>query len=330
MKTLIRKLFLLLPLLASLPAAQANERLPIIDMHLHAQSPSGYGPPGVRFCMEFLRHMPPLDPADGPVVSQVMAFQMNPGCDDPMIASADEEALLRETLAQMEKWNVVGVISGPPEMVASWKATAPDRFIAGRQFNFGRERGVTPAVLEAEYQKGQFEVFAEVSNQYINVPPDDPKMDAYWALAERLDFPVGIHIGPLPPGSPLMMPGSIALGDPISLEPVLKKYPGLRIYIMHAGMPFIDRSIALMQTYPHVYADTGVLQSTMTRAAYEHMLRRFIDAGLGKRLMYGTDQMAWPEMIGRSIERVLESEVLDDQQKRDILYNNAARFLRLD
>ncbi len=321
------------PLIATLlvsAALHADDRPPIIDMHLHAQSPDGYGPPGVAFCMEFTRYVPPMDPADGPIVEQVMAFQMNPGCENPMIASADLDALLGETLAQMEEWNVRGVISGPPEIVSAWKAAAPERFIAGRQFNFGRERDVTPEVLADEYRKGQFEVFAEVTNQYINVAPDDPKMDAYWALADELGFPVGIHLGPLPPGSPLMVPGSIALGDPISMEPVLKKYPKLRVYIMHAGVPFIDRSIALMQTYPHVYAGTGVLQAMMTRAAYEDMLRRFVDAGLGKRLMYGTDQMAWPEMIGRSIERVLESEVLSDEQKRDILYNNAARFLRLE
>ena len=322
--------FVLLAAAFTAHASFADDRPPIIDMHLHAQSPANYGPPGVSFCMEFVRHLPPMDPAAGPIPDQVMAFYMNPTCEDPMVASVDLDALLAETLAQMETWNVRGVISGPPENVAGWKAAAPDRFIAGRQYNFGRERDVTPEVLEREFTDGDFEVFAEVTNQYVGVAADDPKMDAYWALAERLDIPVGIHIGPLPPASPLQVPGGIALGDPIQLEPVLKKYPALRVYVMHAGVPFIDRTIALMQTYPHVYAGTGILQAMMTRAAYEDMLRRFIDAGLGKRLMYGTDQMAWPDMIGRSIELVLASEVLSESQKRDILYNNAARFLRLD
>ena len=45
--------------------------------------------------------------------------------------------------------------------------------------------------------------------------------------------------------------------------------------------------------------------------------------------MFGSDQMVWPETIGRSIRVIEEAPFLSDQQKRDILYNNAARFLRL-
>ena len=54
-----------------------------------------------------------------------------------------------------------------------------------------------------------------------------------------------------------------------------------------------------------------------------------IDNGLGKRLMYGSDQMIWPEVIGETIEAIEDADFLTEEQKRDILYNNAARFLRL-
>ena len=55
-----------------------------------------------------------------------------------------------------------------------------------------------------------------------------------------------------------------------------------------------------------------------------------MNAGLGKRLMFGSDQMRWPEMIGKGIEAIKAADFLSKEQKRDILYNNAARFLRLD
>ena len=45
--------------------------------------------------------------------------------------------------------------------------------------------------------------------------------------------------------------------------------------------------------------------------------------------MYGSDQMIWPEVIGETIEAINTAEFLTEEQKRDILYNNAARFLRL-
>jgi len=45
--------------------------------------------------------------------------------------------------------------------------------------------------------------------------------------------------------------------------------------------------------------------------------------------MFGSDQMVWPEVIERSIAVIEEAPFLTESQKRDIFYNNAARFLRL-
>ena len=39
--------------------------------------------------------------------------------------------------------------------------------------------------------------------------------------------------------------------------------------------------------------------------------------------------MVWPELIEISIAIIEEAPFLNETQKRDILYNNAARFLRL-
>ena len=45
--------------------------------------------------------------------------------------------------------------------------------------------------------------------------------------------------------------------------------------------------------------------------------------------MYGTDQLQCRGVIERSIAVIEEAPFLSDAQKRDLLYNNAARFLRL-
>jgi hypothetical protein len=39
--------------------------------------------------------------------------------------------------------------------------------------------------------------------------------------------------------------------------------------------------------------------------------------------------MIWPETLGVAIEAIESATFLSAEQKRDILYNNAARFLRL-
>jgi hypothetical protein len=59
-------------------------------------------------------------------------------------------------------------------------------------------------------------------------------------------------------------------------------------------------------------------------------LRRLVEAGFGKRIMFGSDQMNWPEALPRAIEAIETADFLGQEQKRDILYNNAVRFLRLD
>ena len=55
-----------------------------------------------------------------------------------------------------------------------------------------------------------------------------------------------------------------------------------------------------------------------------------MEAELGKRIMFGSDQAWWPEAIGIGIERIENATFLTAGQKRDILYNNAARFLAIE
>lgn len=59
------------------------------------------------------------------------------------------------------------------------------------------------------------------------------------------------------------------------------------------------------------------------------VIKRLVQAGFGKRIMYGTDFIGYPKMIETSIGLIQNASYLTEEQKRDILYNNAARFLRL-
>jgi predicted TIM-barrel fold metal-dependent hydrolase len=45
--------------------------------------------------------------------------------------------------------------------------------------------------------------------------------------------------------------------------------------------------------------------------------------------MFGSDQMVWPGIIEPAIDAIERAPFLSPRQKRDIFYNNAARFLRL-
>jgi len=53
------------------------------------------------------------------------------------------------------------------------------------------------------------------------------------------------------------------------------------------------------------------------------------DPAAPNRVMFGSDQLVWPDVIESSIAAIEEAPFLDAEQKRAILYANAARFLRL-
>ena len=175
-------------------------------------------------------------------------------------------------------------------------------------------------------------MLGEVFIQYRGHRADDPRYEPYFALAEELDIPVAIHLGEGPPAA-ARFPGyedyRASMGSPFLLEDVLRKHPKLRIYVMHYGSPLVDEMIAMMFTHPNLYVDVACNNWSFPRAQFHDALRRMVDAGLIKRIMFGSDQMYWPDAIGEAIKAVETAPFLDDGQKRDILYNNAARFLRL-
>jgi hypothetical protein len=176
---------------------------------------------------------------------------------------------------------------------------------------------------------------AEITAQYAGLSPSDPALDPYFALAEELDLPVGIHTGTSFPGTPFRgYPRfRVALGNPLLLEDLLVRHPKLRVFIMHGGEPWRRETLALMGMYEHVYMDVAVINwigGLASRHRFHEFLREMFAAGLGKRIMFGTDQMRWPDAIGTAIEFVETADFLTAEQKRDILFNNAARFLRLD
>jgi predicted TIM-barrel fold metal-dependent hydrolase len=88
--------------------------------------------------------------------------------------------------------------------------------------------------------------------------------------------------------------------------------------------------IAMMYQYPQLYADVSTITWVIPRTAFYDYLQAFVCAGLTKRLMFGSDQMVWPEKIGAAVEAIEEAPFLTNEQKRDIFYNNAVHFLRLE
>jgi predicted TIM-barrel fold metal-dependent hydrolase len=138
-------------------------------------------------------------------------------------------------------------------------------------------------------------------------------------------------MGPGPPGAPYLGFSAYRarLHNPLLLEDVLIRHPDLRLYVMHAGWPMLDDLLALLWAHPQVHVGLGVISFALPRAEFHRYLRRIVEAGFGKRVMFGSDQMVWPDALEAAIRSVETADFLTEDQKRDILYDNAARFLRL-
>ncbi|MDF9798215.1 putative TIM-barrel fold metal-dependent hydrolase [Catalinimonas alkaloidigena] len=189
--------------------------------------------------------------------------------------------------------------------------------------------------LREQHQEGALQAIAEMAPFYAGILANDSSQLPYYELAQDLDIPVGFHIFPGGPNygfhrMPEMLGGMRAYNaSPLQLEDVLVKYPNLRIYIMHAGWPYVDDVKALMYAHPNLYIDIAVLNWILPQAELNAFLKSLINAGFGERIMFGSDQMVWPQVISDGIASINNVEFLTLEQKEDIFYNNAAKFLGL-
>jgi len=93
-------------------AVVAQAPPPILDMHMHARTAAHYGPPPQVICARASR-MPHWDPA-----TPLQATLDDAPCEHPLSSPLTDEEVLSETIAAMDRHNVVGVLGGPPDLVA--------------------------------------------------------------------------------------------------------------------------------------------------------------------------------------------------------------------
>jgi predicted TIM-barrel fold metal-dependent hydrolase len=276
----------------------------IIDVHFHTRSAGDYGTP------------PPPNPITGKAP--------NAGTD---------AVILNTNLALLKKYGVVKAIcSGTIQRNADFIAKDPERFISSLEYPDHRDNPLPdPATFEKMIREKQFFVFGELGLQYDGKTLDQSEYEPYLAICEKMGIPVAVHTGLAAPETPYhgFPDFTIEAGNPLKLEPVLKKHPKLKVQIMHMGYPFLQEMKAIMSVYPQVYTDIAVIDWVLPKAEFNGYLKAMMTAGYGKRIMYGSDQMIWEDAIPLSIKMVETAPFLTAQQKQDIFYNNAARFFHI-
>ncbi len=311
---------------ASIAAAQNTSTTtpPVIDVHVHAMDESFPGGPMCPNESAFL--------ASDPATREATNGWSREECTPKLYPAAKGE-YLKAVVAEMNRLNVTAVVFGDPKSVQRWKDAAPARVIPGTSFSAGMAPGahVPLADLRRDFSRDGFKVMGEIGLQYEGLSPSDPSVDQYFALAEELDIPVAIHMGTGGSGRANITSPHFrgSMGNPLLLEDLLARHPRLRVQVMHAGYPMIDNMLTLLQANSHVYVDVAGLIWSYPLKEVNRYIQRLVDAGFEDRVMFGTDQLEWPGLMAYSISLIQNADYLSPDQKRDILYNNAARFLRL-
>jgi uncharacterized protein len=150
------------------------------------------------------------------------------------------------------------------------------------------------STLQQQLERGQAVALGEVLTQYAGLRPDDPVLESFWRLAEQRDVPVMVHMGMSFPGTAYSgYPAfRLSLGNPMLLEEVLVRHPRLRVWVAHGGCPGRKRCSR---------SCSNIRSCTST----------------------------YPPSPGLAVESIDSAEFLTAEQKRDIFYANAVRFLRL-
>ena len=236
-----------------------------------------------------------------------------------------------ETYERLRKYNVVKAITSGSTAV-EWFEADPDRILVGGMIGLG------PTSVEGfrqQYDAGKLHAIGEMGPYYSGLRADDPTVLPFFELAEALGIPAGYHI--LPGGGPgslyqggLMANIRAANANPMQIEPVLIAHPDLKIYMMHAGWPYLEDVKALMYAHPQLYVEVSAINWLLPRAEFHDFLHGLVRAGQIKRILYGSDQMGWAQTIDDGFEAIDSAPFLDESQKADIFHNNAARLLAPD
>jgi uncharacterized protein len=132
---------------AFLVPTAAQQREPIIDVHMHALAADAQGPPPLAMCAPAPEYS--AWDAATPYGDLFIAKAKKPACADPIWSPATDDELMNETVAIADRRNIVGMLSGPAARVAAWVKANPRRFIRGLTFQLNGKDTPSPAALRA-------------------------------------------------------------------------------------------------------------------------------------------------------------------------------------
>ncbi len=145
---------------------------------------------------------------------------------------------------------------------------------------------------------------------------DDPRLDTLYERAVEVGAIVLMHAGRRP--QPTEHVGVRAFAR------LMRRFPGLKVVVAHAGADEFDAFFDLCGVYEHVYLDTAMVFNKFLGGPPP--LRRVLE--FQDRVLYGSDFPNIPYTLESAVQAVLDLR-LGQALEQKLLCTNAARLLGL-
>jgi predicted TIM-barrel fold metal-dependent hydrolase len=221
-----------------------------------------------------------------------------------------------------------GMAAGLNEWTAGFARAHPEAIPFGTVMP-GDEGNVR--MLEGLLDRGFFGIKIQplVSDFY---PCDERMFEVYELLVERGGV-LAAHAGTAP------IANEYVGAD--HFEPVMERFPDLKVVVAHMGAFEFDRFFDMARTCPNVYLDTSVNFIDPVVIAGQVAAGRFppvrvpsdfdpeVLAELSDRILFGTDYPHFPYEYQDCIDSILALGLGEDFERK-VFFENAARLLGLD
>ncbi len=152
-----------------------------------------------------------------------------------------------------------------------------------------------------------------------HIPPHDARYYPLYAKCCELDIPVFITTAP-PPQVPRAVIDYI---DPRQVDIVARDFPELTLIMSHGGYPFVNEAVFTCMRNKNVYMDLSEYELAPMADVYVQGLNSFI----GDKVVFAS---AHPFVEQEEAIAIYNNMKIDDAVRRKVMYETAAKILKLD
>ncbi|MFQ5867521.1 MAG: amidohydrolase family protein [bacterium] len=168
--------------------------------------------------------------------------------------------------------------------------------------------------------------------------PNDSRLDLVYEKCMELNIPVMIHTG-----VKALQRQYLKYNSPIYIDDVVTRFPKLKVIMCHGGFPWCDKFLAVAYSAPNVWVDITFLDyienAFKKRGLCGRIMKNLVEVIGPQRLLWGSEGpfMNLPLFGHHTPDYYIKSQnflvkrfdFLGEEDKTDILGNNAARLLNI-